>query len=155
MSRRARIARSAPERYATHAQNGVDHSARSFGFGFNGADGMTVTITRDAGTWRYFVDGLEWNPLSPTTFLDGRSDLTAGLFAITPLNANRKTIDVDAFSLVVNTGEPALTALPQGRILHFARVTGDGIAADHADPDRDGRSNRREFELGTDPLERD
>ena len=56
---------------------------------------MTVTITREDGSWRYFIDGVEWNPTQPATFLDGRADLTAGIFAITPLNANRKTISVD------------------------------------------------------------
>jgi hypothetical protein len=116
---------------------------------------MTVTITREAGAWHYHVDGLEWNPLAPPNFLDGRGDLVAGVFAITPLNAARKTIEVDDYVHVVATSEPALTALQQWRIIHFARVDGDGISADHADPDRDGRNNRSEFESGTDPLEPD
>ena len=51
---------------------------------------MTVTITRESGAWRYYVDGVEWNPLAPPAFLDGRADLTAGVFAITPLNGNRQ-----------------------------------------------------------------
>ena len=72
---------------------------------------MTVTITREAGAWRYYVDGVEWNPLAPPAFLDGRADLIAGIFAITPLNSNRKTIEIDSLSLVVATSEP----VPTGR----------------------------------------
>jgi arabinan endo-1,5-alpha-L-arabinosidase len=106
LTRAGTIVFAAPERYAVHSQNGADHSGRFFGFGFNGADGMTVTITREAGVWRYFVDGVEWNPLAAPAFLDGRADLIAGVFAITPLNANPKTIELDAYSLVVATSEP-------------------------------------------------
>jgi hypothetical protein len=38
-------------------------------------------------------------------------DLTAGLFAITPLNSRAKTVAVDSFSLAVATAEP----LPRSR----------------------------------------
>jgi hypothetical protein len=106
LTRAGTIVFGAPERYSAHSQDGTDHSGRFFGFGFNGSDGMTVTITRESGAWRYFVDGVEWNPLSPTTFLDSRADLVAGVFAITPLNSNPKTIQVDALSVVMATSEP-------------------------------------------------
>jgi arabinan endo-1,5-alpha-L-arabinosidase len=91
-----------PERYSSHSINGADRDGRFFGFGFNGADGMVLNITRQAGVWRYFIDGVEWNPLAPTTFLDGRADLVAGVFAITPLNGNAKTIEIDSISVVVH-----------------------------------------------------
>ena len=111
LTRAGTIVFGGPERYSVHSQNGADHGGRFFGFGFNGNDGMTVTITRESGAWRYYVDGVEWNPLAPPAFLDGRADLIAGIFAITPLNSNRKTIEVDALSLVVATSEP----MPAGR----------------------------------------
>jgi Putative Ig domain len=106
LTRAGTIVFAAPERYAVHSENGGDHSGRFFGFGFDGSDGMTVTITREGGVWRYSIDGVEWNPLAQPAFLDGRSDLVTGLFAITPLNANPKTIEIDSFSLVVATSEP-------------------------------------------------
>jgi arabinan endo-1,5-alpha-L-arabinosidase len=108
LTRAGTIVFGTPERYSVHSQNGADHSARFFGFGFNGADGMTVTITRELGVWRYYVDGVEWNPLAPPAFLDGRGDLAAGVFAITPLNSNPKMIELDTFSLVVATSEPRM-----------------------------------------------
>jgi hypothetical protein len=106
LTRAGTIVFGAPERYSVHSQDGADHSGRFFGFGFDGADGMTVTITRESGTWRYSIDGVEWNPQAPPAFLDGRMDLTAGVYAITPLNVNPKSIAIDSFSLVVATSEP-------------------------------------------------
>jgi beta-xylosidase len=106
LTRAGTIVFGAPERYSVHSQDGRDHGGRFFGFGFNGGDGMTVTITRESGTWRYSIDGVEWNPLSPPAFLDGRMDLTAGVYAVTPLNGNSKSIAIDSFSLVVATSEP-------------------------------------------------
>ena len=95
-----------PERYAVHSVNGGDFGGRFFGFGFNGSDGMTVTITREGGVWRYFVDGVDWTPQAPPAFLDGVADLTAGVFAVTPLNSNVKTTQLDSLSVVVATSEP-------------------------------------------------
>lgn len=101
VTRAGTIVFASPERYSSHSQNGSDNSGHFFGFGFNGADGMTVTITREAGVWHYYVDGAEWNPTTPTAFLDNRADLVAGVFAITPLNGNVKTVELDSFTAVV------------------------------------------------------
>lgn len=155
VTRAGTIVFGAPERYSVHNEGGTDHSARFFGFGLDAADGMSVFIGRGADGWQYRVDGLEWNPLAPPAFLDGRTDLVAGVFAITPLNANRKTVALDSLTAAVLTDEPALTALEQWRIRNFAQREATGIAADRADPDRDRRNNLREFQEGTDPLAAD
>lgn len=153
MTRADTIVFAAPERHSAHTQNGADYDGRFYGFGLNAADGMTITISRAAGTWRYLIDDLEWNPLSAPTFLDGRSDLVAGVFAITPLNANRKTIEVDSYTLVVATNVPQLTALDAWRIRYFGTLENKGAAADDADPDHDHLDNLQEFQNGTDPLD--
>jgi hypothetical protein len=90
-----------PERYSAHSVDGTDQDAHFFGFGFDGSDGVVLAITRQAGVWRYFIDGVEWNPPTPPRFLEGRSDLVAGLFALTPLNSNAKAIEIDAVSAIV------------------------------------------------------
>jgi len=113
LTRAGTIVFGAPERYSVHSENGADHDGRFFGFGFDGSDGMTVTITREAGAWRYSIDGVEWNPPVPPAFLDGQMDLTAGFFAITPLNNRAKTVAVDSFSLVVATAEPLPRTRPR------------------------------------------
>jgi len=106
VTRAGTIVFGAPERYSVHSENGSDHSGRFFGFGLDVGDGMTVTITRQEGVWRYFVDEAEWNPLTPPDFLGGAADLVAGVFAITPLNNTVKTVEVESFTVVVDTGEP-------------------------------------------------
>jgi len=143
----------APEFHSAHTQNGFDYDGRFFGFGLNAADGMTITIGREGGVWRYVIDGREWNPQSPPAFLDGRADLVAGVFAVTPLNDVPKMIEVDTFSMVVATSEPLMTPLEAWRVLHFATDQDAGVAAGAADPDGDGRTNQQEFESGTDPID--
>lgn len=141
-----------PEKYSVHTQNGVDRDGHFFGFDFDGSKGLTTTITRQSGDWRYFVNGSEWNPLTPTSFLNGRSDLIAGVFAITPLNANRKIIPIDSLSLVVATKERQLSLLDQWRIANFGQLIAAGKAADESDADEDGLPNLLEYALGTNPL---
>jgi arabinan endo-1,5-alpha-L-arabinosidase len=153
MTRAGTIVWGEPERYSTHTRNNADFDQRFFGFGLNVADGMSVTLTRTSGNWGYFIDGVEWNPPSSPSFLDGRADLYAGVFAINPINDTRKVVVIDHFSLVVATDEPQMTALEAWRIQHFGQIEGTGIAADKADPDKDGRTNRQEFEAGTHPLD--
>lgn len=106
LTRAGTIVFGSPERYSVHSENGADHGGRFFGFGLDGADGMTVTITRESGAWRYTIDGVLWNPQVPPAFLDGVADLTAGVFAVTPLNGNPKSIGIESFSLVVASSEP-------------------------------------------------
>lgn len=105
LTRAGTIVFGAPERYSTHTEV-FDHSGRFFGFGFDGSDGMTVAISREAGRWRYLIDGVDWTPAVQPAFLDGVPDLTAGVFAITPLNGNVKIVDVDEVTVAIATDEP-------------------------------------------------
>lgn len=152
LTRAGAIVWATPERYSTHTQGGFDYDARFYGFGLDVSDGMVVTLEREAGLWHHYVDGVEWNPLSQANFLDGHSDLVAGVFAITPINNTLKTIEVDAYSLVVATDEPQLTPMEVWRIRNFGLLDPIGSAADNFDADNDGLTNKEEFDLGTDPL---
>ncbi|MDQ8205519.1 family 43 glycosylhydrolase [Pelagicoccus sp. SDUM812003] len=152
LTRAGTIVFAAPEYFATHSQNAVDHSGRFAGFGLDVSDGMDVTIARENGQWGYAVDGVSWAPTTQPGFLEGEADLYAGVFGITPLNGNSKTIGVDAFSVVLATDQPWLSAFEQWRVIHFAQLEATGIAANGADPDKDKRTNEQEFEDGTDPL---
>jgi hypothetical protein len=117
LTRAGFITFSAQEYFAGHTTAGADNNGRFFGFGFNGADGMDVTITRLNGDWHYFIDGLEWQPNSmgdgtgtpvdPTGAngspdLDSLSDLTVGVFAANVVNTNSETIAIDDFRVIVN-----------------------------------------------------
>lgn len=143
---------SAPEGYAVHTQAGTDVAGR-FAGALNLTDGLAVAIQREAGAWRHTVDGVEWNPQvggvkSEASFLGGFGDLTAGVFAITPFNANAKTVRVEAFSVVVDTGR---TPLETWRAEQFAAGTTEAEMADAADPDGDGLPNLLEYALGGAP----
>jgi hypothetical protein len=104
------------EYFSGYNTAGVDNNGRFFGFGFNGADGMTVTISRVGGDWQFFVDGLAWHPntagdgagtpVDPTGFngspdLNSLSDLTVGVFAINVVNTVSETVSLDSFSVNV------------------------------------------------------
>ena len=104
------------EYFSGHTTGGTDNNGRFFGFGFNGADGMTVTISRVGGDWQYFIDGLAWHPNSGadgsgtlidpngangSPNLDALSDLTVGVYAINVVNAISETVTLDSFSVNV------------------------------------------------------
>lgn len=142
----------APEGYAAHTRAGTDRDAR-FGGVLTPADGLTVTIQRTGGVWRYWVDGTELPPStagapSAPTFLDNTAGLYAGVFAITPLNAVPKTVALEAFTALVDTG---LTPLETWRKLYFGVVSPTDAAADAADRDGDGLPNLLEYALNGDP----
>jgi hypothetical protein len=104
------------EYFSVHV-NPNHNNGRFFGFGFNGTDGMTVAITRISGDWRYFIDGLEWQPntdgggngtpVDPTGAngspnLQGLTDLTVGVFAVNVINGASETVAVDSFDVIVD-----------------------------------------------------
>ena len=117
---------------------------------------MSVTIQRQGGVWRAFVDGVEWNPQagglrSDATFLDGRADLMVGVFAITPFNAVTKTVTLKSFTALVDHGAPP-SLLETWRAEHFGPGVSPEQMADEADPDGDGVPNLLEYALGSGPM---
>jgi len=113
------------EFFSGHTTAGADNNGRFFGFGLDVSDGMEVTISRTAGDWEYFIDGNPWHPntagdgsgtlVDPdgsngSPDLDSLSDLTVGVYAITPLNANPKVWPLDSFSVTV-VPEPSSLSL--------------------------------------------
>ena len=121
LTKAGHITFSAQEYFSGHttgaAAPAADNNGRFFGFGFNGADGMNVTITRFGGDWRYFIDGLEWQPntdgggngtpVDPTGAfgspnLQALSDLTVGVFAINVVNTVSEVVTVDNFRVIVD-----------------------------------------------------
>ncbi len=148
---------SSPERYAVHTQGSSDFAGHFGGTSLVAGDGMTVTIQREGGVWRYLVDGVEWNPLvggvkNDPAFLGSFTDLTAGVFAITPFNTQAKTVQLESFTALVDSGEPPPTALQTWRLTYFGTITPSGNASDEADPDADGLVNLLEYALGSSPL---
>jgi arabinan endo-1,5-alpha-L-arabinosidase len=106
----------AAEYFSNHTTTGGDNNGRFFGFGLNVADGITVTVSRTAGNWQYFIDGLEWQPntvgdgtgipvdpngANGSPNLDAAVDLTIGVTVFTPLNANPKIWELDDFTVNV------------------------------------------------------
>ncbi len=80
---------------------------------------MTVTISRTGGFWDYSINGVHWLPNTaadgtgsyvPASFLDSETDLTVGIFAITPFNNNLKIFSVESFTVTV-APEPSSLAL--------------------------------------------
>lgn len=157
LTRAGAIVLSEPQRLSVHTQNGSDHHPRFGQGGIDNASGLAVTILREAGVWRSFINAVEWNPtdgggkVDPEA-LNALTDLTAGVFAIHPLNDNPKAFDLDSFSVLVVAGDTTETPLESWRNSHFGTTVNEGSAADDADPDGDGRPNLLEYALGTDPL---
>lgn len=120
LTKAGHITFSAQEYFAGHTTGtgpATDNNGRFFGFGFNGADGMNVTITRFDGDWRYFIDGVEWQPntdgggngtpVDPTgdfgsPNLQALTDLTVGVFAINVVNTTSEVVSVDNFRVIVD-----------------------------------------------------
>ncbi|MBD5778868.1 glycoside hydrolase family 43 protein [Pelagicoccus sp. NFK12] len=144
---------SSPEGLGVHTQSGTDNNATFNQSNFDLSDGLTVVIARESGEWSYLVDGVSVSPQAPNaTFLDALSDLTAGVFAITPLNANAKTVGVDSLQVAILSDQLRQTRIQEWKTMHFGENPAAGIAGNDDDPDKDGRSNLVEYALGTDPM---
>lgn len=117
LTRAGMITFAGQEHYAVHTTGGGDNNGRFYGFGFNGVDGMDVTITRINRNWRYYVNNVEWQPSTDTAGngipvdptgefgspnLQSLADLTVGVFAINVVNATSETHTLDNFRVVVD-----------------------------------------------------
>ncbi|MBK1878345.1 glycoside hydrolase family 43 protein [Pelagicoccus mobilis] len=151
---RAGIFQSAnPEGLAVHTQNGNDNNATFDQSSYDLSDGLTVSISRNENQWAYTVDGVSISPqVANATFLDSASDLSVGVFAINPLNANSKTVTLKSLDITVATDQLRTTRIQQWKTSHFGDSPAPGIAGHGDDPDRDGNSNLVEYALGSNPL---
>ena len=113
----------AEEYFSGHTTGTADNNGRFFGFGLNVADGLNVEIKRVDGNWSYTVDGLDWTPAQQPNGGNGSPnlnivpDLTVGVYAITPLNANVKTWPLQSFTAEV-------LPTPQTIALDIVQTTG-------------------------------
>ncbi|EDY81360.1 glycosyl hydrolase, family 43 [Verrucomicrobiia bacterium DG1235] len=154
---RAGIIQSAiPEGLGVHTQLGSDVGPTFDGSVYDLADGLSVTIAREAGEWSYLVDAVSVSPQSPNAeFLDGVSDLTAGVFAVNPLNSVSKSFALKSFRVAVLSNQLRETRIQEWRTTHFGQNPVAGVAGNGDDPDEDGRTNLVEYALGTDPTQAD
>jgi len=85
------------ERYSENiapGTNGIpaNGGGQYFGFAFNSTIPMTAFISRTAGVWHYYIDGVQWDVLTqPDPTLDATTNLTAGVFAEDVANGVHKT----------------------------------------------------------------
>jgi hypothetical protein len=94
------------ERFTQNVQPGNDGfpgdgGGQFFGFGFDSTIPMSVLISRNAGVWHCYIDGVQWDVLVQPGFLNGTSNLTAGVFALdTPETTDgvTKTVGLDGFT---------------------------------------------------------
>ena len=76
-------------------QNG---GGQYFGFGFDSTIPMTAFISRTAGVWHYYIDGVQWDVLTqPDPTLDATTNLTAGVYAEDVANGVHKTFILQSF----------------------------------------------------------
>lgn len=154
MTRAGVIVFSSPQIYSTHT-NGTNDVGGHFADVVDPTTGLSVIIARQSGDWSYFVNGLPTHPTSgEATFLDSSTNLTAGVFAITPLNGVVKTAPLRSLTYTVVKGEATGTDWILWQKKHFGATPGAN-AAREVDADLDGMSNLVEYALGTDPLQRD
>lgn len=142
----------APQAYSAHTPGTQDAGAHFSSF-IDVSDGLSVVIARQNGAWSYFVDGVSTHPTTgEATFLNGQSDLTFGVFAITPLNADVKTAQLQSLTVMIENGDSSQTDWAQWVITHFGANPLPAVAAQDADPDVDGLPNLIEYATGTDPM---
>lgn len=141
--------------YSVHT-SGTTDTGGHFTSTIDLGDGMTVVIARQQGEWLYYVDGVPTYPLTGAPdFLDSLSDLTVGVFAITPLNSNQKTAPLKSFEVYVANGDCESSAIATWLTSYFGTSPADGTGSIADDPDNDGMANLMEYALGRDPTQYD
>jgi hypothetical protein len=112
------------ERYSENISNTGSGPAngpggRYFGFGFDPAIlPATMLISRTAGVWHYYIDGVQWDVTAATPGLDSATNLTAGVF-VYDTGGGAFTQDVSNFTARVFKGME-LSAARVGSDLHFS-----------------------------------
>ncbi|HLX70397.1 MAG TPA: hypothetical protein VKV04_12285 [Verrucomicrobiae bacterium] len=106
-------------------QNG---GGQYFGFAFDSTIPMTAFITRTAGVWHYYIDGVNWDVLTqPDPTLDSTTNLTAGVFAEDVANGVHKTFLLQSFEARV-FDKPNVKVNAAGGNLNFTwNVAGAGL----------------------------
>ena len=81
-----------------------------------------MTLSRTGGVFDMSVNGTSVVPtIDPGTFLNGESDLFAGVYAANPRTSNAYTISVDSFQVSV-VPEPGMMPIGAGISLAAAAV---------------------------------
>jgi hypothetical protein len=110
--------------------NGVPRNGggQYFGFAFNSTIPMTAFISRTAGVWHYYIDGINWDVLTqPNSILDSTTNLTAGVYAEDVANGVHKTFLLQSFEARV-FDPPNVKVNVAGTNLNFAwNVAGAGL----------------------------
>jgi len=131
ITRAGSITFAAKERYSENIQpvGGVPSNGggQYFGFGFDSSIPMTVLISRTAGVWHYYIDGVNWDVFVQPTFLNGTPNLTAGVFAMDVVNGVHKTFSVDSFKARVFDAPKLNVASGGGNLTFTWNVAGGGL----------------------------
>ncbi len=120
------------ERYSENVQtNGAgvpfNNGGQYFGFGFNSAIPMNVVISRTAGVWHYYIDGVPWDVLTQPTWINGSPTMFAGVFAEDVVNNVHKTIAVDSFQARVFDSPKVKSAIGGGNLTLTWNVAGASL----------------------------
>lgn len=96
----------------------INDGGQYFGFAFDSTIPMNVLISRTAGVWHSYIDGVQWDVLTQPTYLNTSTDMFAGIFAEDVANGVHKVVSVDSFKAQVFDG-PKLNVSIAGSNLNF------------------------------------
>jgi hypothetical protein len=106
----------------------TDGGGQFFGFAFDSTIPMNVLISRTAGVWHYYIDGVQWDPLVQPTFLNSQTNLTAGVFALdTPGDGVQRLVLVDSYKARVFNSPTVKVGASGGNLTFTWNVAGAGL----------------------------
>jgi hypothetical protein len=120
------------ERYSENVQTNaagvpLNTGGQYFGFAFNSTIPMNVVISRTAGVWHYYVDGVQWDVLTQPTWINGAPTMFAGVFAEDVVNNVHKTVAVDSFQARVFDPPTVKVSAGGGNLTFTWNVAGAGL----------------------------
>jgi hypothetical protein len=133
MTRAGTITFANKERFSQNDQTNnfgvlTDGGGQFFGFAFDSTIPMNVLISRTAGVWHYYIDGVQWDPLVQPTFLNSQTNLTAGIFALdTPGDGVQRLVLVDSFKARVFNAPSVKVGTTGGNLTFTWNVAGAGL----------------------------